>query len=247
MVTAQSTSNGERSLSQSRAELAGNSEWGVETCTESHRVVAATKCSTVVGEVPTLLNGGHETRAHQSPTDSRWDSPILQATGEPAASSHVRSSCPFARTSPSRRRSSRWVRCLRSMASTLGPPMMRKRSSSSSTVNSMRSCSTSTPMQAVVKSISNGEHSLSQSRAELDGNVERGVETCTESHRVVAGTKCSTVAGAEPALLNGGRETRAGRSSIESRRYSPILQVTGAEHVVAADPRRAVVVRSSCP
>jgi hypothetical protein len=85
-----STSNGELPLGQSRAELVGNDEWGVETSTESHRVVAGTKSSTDMGEEPTLLNGGHETRAHQSPNDSRRYSPILGATQEPAHAPHAR-------------------------------------------------------------------------------------------------------------------------------------------------------------
>jgi hypothetical protein len=82
---------------------------------------------------------------------------------------------------------------------------------------------------------------MTQSRAELAGNSEWGVETCTQSYRMVATTTCSVVAGAEPALLNGGRALRTHQRSIIARRYSPILQVTGAEHIAAADPRRAVI------
>jgi hypothetical protein len=64
-------------------------------------------------------------------------------------------------------------------------------------------------MKAVVKSTSNGETPQGQSRAEFCGNAVQGVETCTESDRVVARTKCSAELGEEPSLLNGGRETRA--------------------------------------
>jgi hypothetical protein len=81
-------------------------------------------------------------------------------------------------------------------------------------------------MQAVVKSTSNGELPLGQSRAELDGNVEWGVETCVQSDRVVARTKRSTEEGEAPSLLNGGRDARADHGSIEARRYSPILGAT---------------------
>lgn len=96
-------------------------------------------------------------------------------------------------------------------------------------------------MQAVVKSTSNGEPSQRQSRAELHSNVKQGVETCAESHRVVAGTKHSMDVGAEPTLLNGGHETRAHQRSNDSRRYSPILQATGDNGVSAANARRSVV------
>ena len=64
-------------------------------------------------------------------------------------------------------------------------------------------------MKAVVKSTSNGGTLHGQSRAEFCGNAVQGVETCTESDRVAARTKCSVELGAEPSLLNGGRGARA--------------------------------------
>lgn len=63
-------------------------------------------------------------------------------------------------------------------------------------------------MKAVMKSTSNGETSRRQSRAEFCGNAVQGVETCTESDRVVARTKCSVELGEEPSLLNGGHGPR---------------------------------------
>lgn len=82
-----------------------------------------------------------------------------------------------------------------------------------------------------------------QSRAELRGNAQKGVETCAESDRVAARTKHSTETGAEPVLLNGGRGSRACQRSIEPRRDSPNLRVTGDPS--APDPRRAVVVQTA--
>lgn len=80
-----STSNGEPSSRQSRAELCSNAEERVETCAESYRVVARIKHSTDTGEEPALLNGGCGARAHQGSIESQRYSPNLQATGEPKA------------------------------------------------------------------------------------------------------------------------------------------------------------------
>lgn len=93
-------------------------------------------------------------------------------------------------------------------------------------------------MQAVIKSTSNGELSKRQSRAEPRREMRVGVETCAESHRVVAGIKHSTVVGEAPTMLNGGHEPRAHQRSIDSRRYSPNLRANG--EPVAADARRPV-------
>lgn len=72
----------------------------------------------------------------------------------------------------------------------------------------------STFLKAVAKSTSNGETLHGQSRAELLGNKQEGVETCAYSNRVMARKKHGAELGVEPSLLNGGHESLAIREGI---------------------------------